>query len=141
MVPIDPTSNYRKYYARDIQFHLLVIDKEEAPYDFKVQVFRNEEAGEFNEQDEAEYDSMVANYGAENIKIQMAEGSKMMVKFTVSDKAKASECYLFFSKSKFINQIDRVVIYLNKGEEVFMKYGDEEAKRYEDDQERRKLEK
>lgn len=39
--PPNKDSNYRKYYEKDLKFHIKILEKEEAPYKFKIKLFKH----------------------------------------------------------------------------------------------------
>lgn len=127
-------SNYRKYYTRDLKFHLDVLQKEKGPFQFKLHVYRGkEEQGmPFTEADELEFMNYAEKFNANNFNSQNMDG-KLKITFEVKDNADAVECYSFFYKNRR-SLIGEIHIYMmNISEETFVKYGDEAAAKYEED--------
>ena len=129
------------YYEKDPKFYLTILQEEEqaeAGHEFKLQLFKQtnfkslEESGEpaFGYDD---FDKMIAatliDYDISNFKSQThypAESfDKHRILFTIKDKEKAIKFwqdYVIDKKRYF--QGCRHIVYLQKPDEVFVRYGD-----------------
>ena len=83
---------------------------------------------------------VISSYDASDIRIHTLPdgktGEKLRVLFNIKDKQKSIDCYKNFheSPSKMFEGF-RTVLFLIKPEDIFVKYGDEEADRYYKEQE------
>ena len=75
--PVDPLSNYARYYERDPYFHIDVMRKEEGPYQFKLRVYRSKNEDDFEKPfdagDEIELCKIIEDNGGENAKNRMVK--------------------------------------------------------------------
>lgn len=90
---------------------------------------------------EANLTSELMEYDASNIRFQQFKPSepkdRQRVFFVINNKEKAIKCYedFSFNRDKVIEGA-RFKIYLQKPEEILVKFGDIEAKKYYEEQER-----
>jgi hypothetical protein len=140
--PIDPNTNYRLYYAFDPKFYIQVLEAEEPGqfgHEFKMHLFnRNEEKEIFDEQFELQLSSFLSDMGAENFKFGRESEIKMRVNFYVNDKQKAIDIYKYFIDKELTILEAKANIYLQKPEEIFVKYGDIAAEEYYKKEQERK---
>jgi DNA-binding MarR family transcriptional regulator len=150
-------SNYRQYYLDDPQFYLIVIRGEQPPYEFKIHLFLDSLGGEGAGDRQYQRDlttklmDRLQEMGAINIndtfmKDKNGSNDKIRVLFTIEDQQKAIACYDYFTKRHFrylkhkhnkdfplnddLGISQNVLIYLQKPEDVFVRYGDIEAELY-----------
>lgn len=172
---IDPNSNFRQFYQNDPQFYQVVIRQEEAPNDFKIQLFLDKKDDDDKQPQVRELTLKVMeklqSFGAVNIQDRFLKerkdneeksgkrpmSDKIRFDFTVPTQEDSLKCYDYFmkrhSRMQRGNKRDRkddkaveddldvtetIMIYLQKDEEVFVKYGDEEADLYHKMQEMEK---
>lgn len=165
---IDPNSNFRLYYIDDPQFYRIVIRREEPPYEFKIHMFLDKKGEQLDRSAEDELvkklSEKLETFGAKNINFRLLKdrsdkpnaNDKMRFLFVIETQESALQCYDYFIK-RFYKQKDfkindmeltdddlgikqSIMIYLQKDEDVFVKYGDEEAKLYYEMEEMRKQE-
>ena len=150
-------SNYRLYYVDDPQFYDIVIRGEPSPYEFKIHLFLDSLNAEDQSDRQLQRDlttkvmDRLQEMGATNIndtfmKDKKGNNDKIRLLFTIEDQQKAIACYDYFTKRhqryikhKYHPEIplnddlgisQNVLIYLQKSEEVFVRYGDIEAELY-----------
>ena len=84
----------------------------------------------FDKDFEKEITDALLTYDAEDIRIHPV-GDKLRVTFKINDKEKSMKCFGEFTTYPYLHPgQDSLKIYLTKPEEVFEKYGDEEAELY-----------
>jgi hypothetical protein len=113
----------------------MVISKEKGPFMFKLHVFRNDETAtptDFSREDELTFMQMCDQFNAKEFKSTI-EAGKLKIMFTVETNEDAVACYEFFHKNRKSEVGDVHIYMVNIAEEVYEKYGDEEAKKYEEE--------
>ena len=125
-------SNFRKYYFKDKKFFLRVMDKEdpgENGFRFKIHVFHISENPELAKEQEKRVFLKLNEMGAEDIKSTLLP-DKIRVFCNVPDKEMAKSLYMELWKN--LEEPMKCAIFLDMPEDIFVKHGDIEAKRYED---------
>lgn len=81
-------------------------------------------------------DSLLSEFNASDVRMNFFGGGneKMRAFFTISDKEKAIQCFRQFAhgNSSFFPGA-RLIVFLIKKEEIFVKYGDIMAAKYEEE--------
>lgn len=151
-VEADPNSNYKLYYEKDQRFFLTILKEEEpgeSGHEFKLQLFKhpsyeasdNEALKAFGYQPFDDYVAQTLfDYDVTSFKSQThypgEQFDKHRILFTIKDKEKAIKFWQdYMSKALFFEGC-RYMAYLQKPEDLFVRYGDQEAAKYYAEQER-----
>jgi hypothetical protein len=138
------------YYINDDQFYQTVIKKEEPPYEFKIHLFLENDKEKSVREITTIVQSKLQEFDARDVKDHHMmnhkkeqdanKNDKIRFLFNIDDRDKAIDCFKFFSKfnhdlknNKKHEDFDlkeQIKIYLQKEEDVFVKYGNEEAELY-----------
>lgn len=116
---INPDSNYRKYYLNDVNFFKKVIDKEPAPYEFKIHLFKYERPDKSGESvDFEKYElpllGLLKDYEIIDIKSSPLP-DRLKVLFKIEQPELAKKCLADFHQFPYLNKGEDVVkIYLVK---------------------------
>eukprot|EP00347_Sterkiella_histriomuscorum_P000174 403376894 len=129
---VDMESNFRKYYFKDRQFYMKVIDQEdigERGYKFKIHIFQISEDPEIVKEQEKRVFLTLSEMFARDIKSTVLP-DKIRFFCTVVEKEDAKILY-----SKLHENLDpplKSSMFLDFPEDLFVKYADLEAKKYEE---------
>lgn len=116
-------------------FYMKVLQTEQpGPYghEFKMMVFKKgEDSIPFDDQFELMLSDFLSEYNISEVRFHSIVDSsdKLRVHFKIQDQNLALKCYQDFNLNfKTINESLRTQLFLQKPEEVFVRYADEEAK-------------
>ena len=74
--------------------------------------------------------TVLLDFDAENLKISQMGPEKLRANFLIKTPENSLKCYQYFDKTKNVLSNAKTLIYLNKKEEEFVKYGDIEAEKF-----------